>query len=133
MSTPKKPTFKETFIAVGQDEIDKNKEQRQIIKSVGGIVTGLMVIAAIAYTWFPIVSVIALVIAIIAMAGRQLLIKQAKQDFADLEQAAQALAKGIQPEECREFIRLRTAQMLADNKMLTDAAKARLRELAALG
>lgn len=125
-------SFKDTFIDVGQRELDKDKFNKQLVASVGGIVTGLMVLAGICYWFSPVTAIIPLVLAIVAMAGRQLLLSQVRKDFADLTRAAEAMAAGQQPEECAEFIRLRTAQMLADNKMLTPLAKAELARFAEL-
>lgn len=125
-------SFKDTFIDVGQRELDKQKFDKQLVSSVGGIVTGLMALAGICYWFSPVTAIIPLVLAIVAMAGRQLLLSQVRRDFADLTRAAEAMAAGQQPEECAEFIRLRTAQMLADNKMLSPMAKAELARFAEL-
>lgn len=47
-----KPTFKETFIQVGQRTLDKDRQNEGVfIVSVAPIVTGLMVVAALLYVW----------------------------------------------------------------------------------
>ena len=76
-------------------------------------------IAAIAvYKWFPVVSVVFLVCALIALWGRWVIRRQVLRDVADLATAKEGFAATGQ-EEYREFVQLRSQQMLTDNKALT--------------
>lgn len=125
-----KPTFKETFIQVGQRTLDKDRQNEGVfIVSVAPIVTGLMVVAALLYVWtHGWVTLVALVCALIVMWGRWVLQRQAAKDFHDLYTSKEGFEKTGKPEYL-EFIRLRSEQMLRDNKALTSAAKAEVRGL----
>lgn len=123
------PTFKETFIAVGQDTLDKQREDRQLILSAAPLVTGLMVLGAIGYFLSPILTLIALILALIALWGKVVLTRQVSADINDMHIAQAAYKAGKQPVECLAFIQARSAQMLADNKVLSAYAKAHILEL----
>ncbi len=127
-----KPTFKETFIQVGQRTLDKDRQNEGVfIVSVAHIVTGLMVVAALLYVWtHGWGTLVALVCALIVMWGRWVLQRQAAKDFHDLYTSKEGFEKTGKPEYL-EFIRLRSEQMLRDNKALTSAAKAEVRSLLA--
>ena len=127
-----KPTFKETFIQVGQRTLDKDRQNEGVfIVSVAPIVTGLMVVAALLYVWtHGWGTLVALVCALIVMWGRWVLQRQAAKDFHDLYTSKECFEKTGKPEYL-EFIRLRSEQMLRDNKALTSAAKAEVRSLLA--
>lgn len=127
-----KPTFKETFIQVGQRTLDKDRQNEGVfIASVAPIVTGLMVVAALLYVWtHGWGTLVALVCALIVMWGRWVLQRQAAKDFHDLYTSKEGFEKTGKPEYL-EFIRLRSEQMLRDNKALTSAAKAEVRSLLA--
>lgn len=125
-----RPSFKETFVAVGQRALDKDRQDEGVyIVSVSAIVTGLMVIAALLYVitkgWG---TLVALVCALIVLWGRWVLQRQATKDFADMRTSAQGY-KATGKDEYLEFIKLRGEQMLRDNKALNNKAKA---EIAAL-
>lgn len=125
-----RPSFKETFIAVGQRTLDKNRQEEGIyIVSVSAIVTGLMVVAALLYVltkgWG---TLVALVCALIVLWGRWMLQRQASKDFADMYTSVRGY-KATGKDEYLEFIKLRGEQMLRDNKALNKQAK---NEIAAL-
>lgn len=124
------PSFKETFIQVGQRTLDKNRQDEGIyIVSVAPIVTALMVIAALLYAWTRgWGTLVALVCAIIVMWGRWVLQRQATKDFTDLYISKEGFEKTGKPEYL-EFIRLRCEQMLRDNKALTTKAKSEVQAL----
>lgn len=126
-----RPTFRDTFVSVGQATLDKNREQQQLIKPVAGIVTGLMVAAAVSYFFLPVASVVFLFAAIVALAGRWLLLRQVRNDLVDMQRAKKAHSRRQQPAECAEFVRLRSTQMLRDNKMLTSHATQQIKALQA--
>lgn len=124
------PSFKETFIAVGQRALDKDRQDEGIyIVSVSAIVTALMVIAALLYVltqgWG---TLVALVCAMIVLWGRWVLQRQASKDFADMYTSVRGY-KATGKDEYLEFIKLRGEQMLRDNKALNNKAK---NEIAAL-
>ena len=123
------PGFKETFIEVGQEYLNKNRNDKDLIMSVAPIVTGLMVIAALVYALSPIASIVALVVALVALWGRWVLTRQLRGDLHDMYAAKQAHAEGRQPAECAAFVQARATQILLDNKMLTAAAKKQVQEL----
>lgn len=124
------PSFKETFIQVGQRTLDKNRQDEGIyIVSVAPIVTALMVVAALLYAWTRgWGTLVALVCAIIVMWGRWVLQRQASKDFADLYMSKEGFEKTGKAEYL-EFIRLRCEQMLRDNKALTAKAKSEVQGL----
>lgn len=124
-----KPTFKETFVAVGQDTLDKKREDRQYILSTAPLVTGLMVIAAAGYFLSPIITLIALILALITLWGKMTLTRQVLKDITDMQAAQQAYTAGQQPAECLDFIQLRSEQMLKDIKVLSPFAKQQILEL----
>lgn len=117
------PSFKDTFIQVGQEHLDKNRHDKDLIVSVAPIITGLMVVAGVLYFLTPIASIVALILAVIALWGRWVLTRQLAGDLRDMYAARQAHADGRQPEECAAFVLARATQILQDNKMLTPAAK----------
>lgn len=125
-----RPSFKETFVAVGQRTLDKDRQDEGIyIVSVAPIVTAFMVIAALLYVithgWG---TLIALVCALVALWGRWMLQRQAAKDFADMRTSVQGF-KATGKDEYLEFIKLRGEQMLRDNKALTSSAKAEIHRL----
>lgn len=122
------PSFKETFIAVGQETL--SKERKDYVYSVGKLVTGLMVLAGLLYLWTPVAAIVALVCAIIAMWGRWILTRQVTNDFMEMR-AAQDGFNATKDPDYLEFIRLRGEQMLEDNKALTPLAKAEIGDLMA--
>lgn len=123
-------SFKETFIEVGQRTIDKDRQDEGVyIVSVAPIVTGLMILAALLYVithgWG---TLIALVCALVVLWGRWVLQRQATKDFADMYMSQEGYRKTKKPEYV-EFIRLRSEQMLRDNKALTKKARAEVQAL----
>lgn len=112
--------------------LDKDRQNEEVfIVSVAPIVTGLMVVAALLYVWaHGWGTLVALVCALIVMWGRWVLQRQAAKDFHDLYTSKEGFEKTGKPEYL-EFIRLRSEQMLRDNKALTSAAKAEVRSLLA--
>lgn len=127
-----KLSFKETFIKVGQQTLDKGRQDEGVyIVSVAPIVTGLMVVAALLYVWtHGWGTLVALVCALIALWGRWVLQRQASKDFHDMYVSKEGYQKTGKPEYL-EFIRLRGEQMLRDNKALTRVAQADIRALVA--
>ncbi|MDO4898962.1 MAG: hypothetical protein Q3965_06585 [Rothia sp. (in: high G+C Gram-positive bacteria)] len=125
-----KLSFKETFIKVGQQTLDKNRQGEGVyIVSVAPLVTGLMIVAALLYLWtHGWGTLIALVCAVIVLWGRWVLQRQASKDFHDMYTSREGFEKTGKPEYL-EFIRLRGEQMLRDNKALTSSAKAEIRVL----
>lgn len=125
-----RPGFKDTFVAVGRQELDKGRDQRSLVFSVAVPVTVLMAVAAIAYTWYPVVSVVALVCALILLWGKWMIGRQAAKDFAQMATAQEGFRATKDPQYA-EFVRLRGEQMLRDNKALTKYARAEIAELLA--
>lgn len=111
-------SFMETLREVGGKELDPRRHESDLVVSVAGVVTGLMIAAIAVYKWFPVVSVVFLVCALIALWGRWVIRRQVLRDVADLATAKEGFAATGQ-EEYREFVRLRSQQMLTDNKTLT--------------
>ncbi|WP_083090923.1 MULTISPECIES: hypothetical protein [Rothia] len=127
-----RPSFKETFVAVGQRTLDKDRRNEGVyIVSVAPIVTGLMVLAALLYAfthgWG---TLVALLCALIVLWGRWVLQRQAAKDFADMYTSQEGYRSTGKPEYA-EFIQLRAEQMLRDNKALTQAARAEVSSLLA--
>lgn len=125
-----RPSFKETFVAVGQRTLDKGRQDEGVyIVSVAPIVTALMVIAALLYVithgWG---TLIALVCALVVLWGRWVLQRQASKDFADMRMSVQGF-KATGKDKYLEFIKLRGEQMLRDNKALASSAKAEIGRL----
>ncbi|MDO4927841.1 MAG: hypothetical protein Q3976_02055 [Corynebacterium sp.] len=119
----KLPSFRDVFVEVGQDTLDKQRDERQFVVSVTPLVTGLMVLGAAGYFLTPYLTIVLLVLALIALWGRWVLLRQVTGDIRDMKMAQAAFEQGKQPEECLEFIRLRSSQMLQDNKMLSTYGK----------
>lgn len=87
------------------------------------VVTGLMVAAVILYPFTAgIGSIVAVAVAIVVMGGRRMIEGQVRRDFSDLEEAKKQYQR-TRNAEYLEFIRLRVAQMLNDNKMLRPESK----------
>lgn len=120
------PSFREVFREVGQETLDKNRVNTQVIVSVAPLVTGLMILGTIGYYLTPYITLIALLLALIALWGRWVLQKQALGDLRDMKLAQKSYSQGQQPEECVNFIRLRSTQMFQDNKMLSSCGKAQV-------
>ena len=90
------------------------------------VVSGLMVVAIVVYPFTAgIGSIVALVVAIIVMAGRHMLETQVRRDVSDLEEAKTQYGRTRNPEYL-EFMRLRVQQMLSDNRMLRPESKEQL-------
>ncbi|MCQ9352017.1 hypothetical protein NQ015_03910 [Corynebacterium sp. 153RC1] len=124
-----RPSFKETFIAVGQQTLSKDRQD--YVHSVGVLVTALMVLAGLLYLWTPAAAVVALVCALILLWGRWVIRRQVLQDMSQMHQARETVETQSpeNAEEYRQFIRLRGAQMLRDNKALTPHAKQEIKAL----
>lgn len=99
--------------------------------SSAGIVSALILIAAIIYPptegWG---SLIALVLAIFVLGGRQLLERQARKYFWELRQSKEQFQKTHQQDYLR-FIRLRGEGLLLDNKVLRPEARTEIEALLA--
>ncbi|OAX53058.1 hypothetical protein A5N15_12165 [Rothia kristinae] len=78
-------------------------------------VTVLMVLAAVAYTWLPWLSVTLLVCAVVLLWGRWMILRQVTRDLAQMSSARESFAATGNP-EYSEFVRLRAEQMLRDNR-----------------
>lgn len=124
-----RPSFREVFVTVGQEELDKARPDRQVIVSVAPLLTGLLVVAAVLYYMSPYATLVTLCVALVVLWERWVLTRQATRDLEDMRRAKAAYERGQQPEECAEFIRLRSAQMLTDNKMLSATAQAEIQAL----
>lgn len=121
-----RPSFKETFIAVGQQTL--SKQRNDYVYSVGVLVTGLMVLAGLLYLVSEVAAIVALVCAIIAMWGRWVINRQVVEDLRQMW-ASKSCYERQGTKEYLEFIRLRGEQMLRDNKALTPLARAEITEL----
>lgn len=109
---------------------NKATENKQgYIKSSSKLVTGLMIIGTILY---PMTkgygTIIALSVALIIMVGQKMLINQVNGDFKDMYYSRDMYLK-TRNKEYLEFIKLRSNQMLQDNKVLSDRAKLEIKEL----
>ena len=69
-------SFMETLREVGGKELDLRRHESDLVVSVAGVVTGLMIAAIAVYKWFPVVSVVFLVCALIALWGRWVIRRQ---------------------------------------------------------
>lgn len=110
-------------------ELIKAPPEQQYIKNSSMLVTVLFIIAGILY--YPTDgygSVIALALAVIVMFGQKMLISQTKKYFIEMYAAKQQFEQ-TQNKDYLEFIKLRGSQMLNDNKVLSDKAKADIRAL----
>lgn len=93
-----------------------------------GPAVGLSVLAALLYVpTRGYGSIVALVLAIFLLLGRQLIERQVARDVADLREAERQYARTRNPEYL-EFTRLRAGGLLEDNKMLTPDTRAWLAE-----
>lgn len=110
-------------------ELIKAPPEQQYIKNSSMLVTVLFIVAGILY--YPTDgygSVIALALAVIVMFGQKMLISQTKKYFIEMYVAKQQFEQ-TQNKDYLEFIKLRGSQMLNDNKVLSDKAKADIRAL----
>lgn len=110
-------------------ELIKAPPEQQYIKNSSMLVTVLFIVAGILY--YPTDgygSVIALALAVIVMFGQKMLISQTKKYFIEMYAAKQQFEQ-TQNKDYLEFIKLRGSQMLNDNKVLSDKAKADIRAL----
>ena len=90
------------------------------------VVTGLMVLAIVVYPFTNgYGSIVALAVDLIVMVGRRMLENQVIRDVSDLEEAKKQYAR-TRNAEYLEFMSLRVAQMLNDNKMLRPQTKEQL-------
>lgn len=121
------PSFKEIFTQQGQEVLNKNKYEQQLTYSVAPLITGLMVLAGALYFLSPIASIVCLVLALIALWGRWVLDKQLRGDLLDMERARQLYQQDNNP-EYMEFVRLRSAQILEDNKVLSPFGRSKVIE-----
>ena len=125
--TEERPSFRETFVAVGQQTLDKSRYDSAPVVSVAVAVTVLMVLAAVAYTWLPWLSVTLLVCAVVLLWGRWMILRQVTRDLAQMESARESYVATGNP-EYPEFVRLRAEQMLRDNRALTTAGRRAVRD-----
>ncbi|RYL93839.1 hypothetical protein EWI07_06635 [Sporolactobacillus sp. THM7-4] len=92
-------------------------------------VTGLMVVGIFLYNltggWG---TVVALSLAVALLIGRYLLVRQATGDFRDMHHAKKCYGQTKNKDYLR-FIKARGEQMLNDNKVLTQSAKAEIQSL----
>lgn len=104
------------------------------IKNSSRLVTGLFVVAGVSYYFSKdyggYVAIIALVIALMVMFGQKLMISQIRKDLADMHHA-KAMFEQTQNADYLQFIALRSQQILTDNKVLTERAKAEIQQLQA--
>ena len=110
-------------------EFIKAPPEQQYIKNSSMLVTALFIIAGILY--YPTDgygSVIALALAVIVMFGQKMLISQTQKYFIEMYAAKQQFEQ-TQNKDYLEFIKLRGSQMLNDNKVLSDKAKADIQAL----
>ena len=98
--------------------------------SMGRYVTWLMVIACILYPFTKgIGSILALLVAIFLMGGRALIERQVRRDVSDLEEAKRQYGLTRNPEYL-QFMTLRAAGLLEDNKILTPSSRTLLEDYA---
>ncbi|MFT8871968.1 MAG: hypothetical protein ABF868_06715 [Sporolactobacillus sp.] len=107
----------------------QNKKSEDYVFSSSKWITLLMIAGIVAYPltagWGTLVL---LCLAIGLLIGRYLIAKQTSADFRDMHHAKAAYAKTKNKQYLR-FIQARAKQMLADNKMLTKAAKEEINTL----
>lgn len=126
------PTFKETFVAVGQEQLDRNRSRRADVVSVGIPVTVLVVLGGVAYTWLPWATVAALVLAVLLLGARGVLARQTARGIAEMQAALQQHQQSGNTEYLR-LARLRGEQMLRENKALTAHGRRRIQHLLPAG
>ena len=98
--------------------------------SMGKYVTWLMVIACILYPFTRgIGSILALLAAIFLMGGRVMIERQVRRDVSDLEEAKRQYGLTRNPEYL-QFMTLRAAGLLEDNKILTPSSRTLLEDYA---
>lgn len=97
--------------------------------SVSILVTGLMVVAIVVYqVTNGYGSIVALVVALLAMVGRHLLEAQSRRDFAALHEAQSQFGRTRNQDYVR-YIRLRGESMLRDNRALRPQSRAQIHGL----
>ncbi|MDU8924996.1 hypothetical protein RYD26_08740 [Pasteurellaceae bacterium LIM206] len=96
------------------------------LKNSSRLTTGLFILAGLLY--YPTHgygSFIALVVILIIMVGQKMMLSQINKDFADMYQAKK-LYQEKQNIDYLKFIDARSAQILHDNKILSDKGKKEL-------
>ena len=99
------------------------------IKNSSNLVTALFILAGILY--YPTNgygAVIALIAALIVLIGQKMLIAQTHKDFTEM-QLAEKQFQETQNSDYLRFIEARAAQMLRDNKVLSEKGKKELERL----
>lgn len=99
------------------------------IKNSSRFVTALLIIAGLLhYPTGGYGSIIVLALAIFVLMGQKMLLSQANRDFAEMY-AAKKQYEVTQNADYLRYIDARSAQMLRDNKVLSDKAKNEIAEL----
>lgn len=102
------------------------------LKNSSRLVTGLFFIAGLSY-WISkeyggYIAILALICAFIVMVVQKIMINQFHKDLADMHHAKSMYEKTKNPDYL-QFISLRSAQILKENKVLTEQAKKEINQL----
>ncbi|AZA10358.1 hypothetical protein [Corynebacterium gerontici] len=108
---------------------ERATKAQPLIKSVTPIALVCVAVAAAAYFFAPMLSVIALLAAAFAVVARATVAHNVAKDLADMQQARASHAAGKKPAECAEFVFLRSGEMLARPHLFTNYALAQIQEL----
>lgn len=112
-------------------ELLKAPPSETYIKNSSRFVTALLIIAGLLhYPTGGYGSIIALALAIFVLMGQKMLLSQANRDFAEMYMAKKQFEQ-TQNMDYLRYIDARSAQMLKDNKVLSDKAKQEIAELRA--
>lgn len=112
-------------------ELLKAPPSETYIKNSSRFVTALLIIAGLLhYPTGGYGSIITLALAIFVLMGQKMLLSQANRDFAEMYMAKKQFEQ-TQNMDYLRYIDARSAQMLKDNKVLSDKAKQEIAELRA--
>lgn len=110
-------------------ELLKAPPSETYIKNSSRFVTALLIIAGLLhYPTGGYGSIITLALAIFVLMGQKMLLSQANRDFAEMYMAKKQFEQ-TQNMDYLRYIDARSAQMLKDNKVLSDKAKQEIAEL----
>lgn len=101
----------------------KSPPEENYLKNSSKLTYGLFILGGLLY--YPTDgygTAVALVLILIVMFGQKIMLSQINKDFADMYHARQMYEETKNPDYLH-FIKARSAQILADNKVLSDKAK----------
>ncbi|MDO4431449.1 MAG: hypothetical protein Q4B95_09230 [Lonepinella koalarum] len=110
-------------------ELLKAPPSETYIKNSSRLVTALLIIAGLLhYPTGGYGSIIVLALAVFVLMGQKMLLSQANRDFAEMYVAKKQYEE-TQNIDYLRYIEARSAQMLKDNKVLSEKAKKEIAEL----